>query len=154
MNNEIKEILDDLDYCKNRKRGNISLKHNECDLLLNYITNLQQKYNDNVTKYEELLEKYSNIQQRIDNAIQYIKCHTFLHNDYGNEYYTMGEYFSPNWCIDILNGNDEGLETLKTFVDYKERVRKAIQYIEEKGRLKYNPDELINILRGDSNENT
>lgn len=97
---------------------------------------------------KKLVDYITNLQQRIDEAIQYIKCHTFLHNDYGNEYYTMGEYFSPNGCIDILNGNDEGLETLKTFIDYKERVRKAIQYIEEKGRLKYNPDELINILRG------
>ena len=29
---------------------------------------------------------------------------------------------------------------------------KAIDYIEEKGRLKYNPNELIDILKGDSDE--
>lgn len=31
---------------------------------------------------------------------------------------------------------------------YKSRCKKAIEYIEEKGRLKYKPDELINILEG------
>lgn len=29
---------------------------------------------------------------------------------------------------------------------------KSIEYVEEKGRLKYNPNELINILKGDSDE--
>ena len=32
----------------------------------------------------------------------------------------------------------------------QKRIDKAIEYIEEKGRLKYKPDELLNILKGDS----
>lgn len=29
------------------------------------------------------------------------------------------------------------------------KIKKAIEYIEEKGRLKYNPNELIDILKGE-----
>ena len=40
----------------------------------------------------------------------------------------------------------------KTILDYitnlQERIDKAIDYIEEKGRLKYKPYELIDILQG------
>lgn len=97
--------------------------------MANYITNLQQYYNENVNKYEELLEKYSNSQQRIDEAIQYLECHSIIYIKDGEEFCKLDKYFNPYWCIDILNGNDEGLETLKTFIDYKERVRKAIEYI-------------------------
>ena len=49
-------------------------------------------------------------------------------------------------------------ETLKDMVldlqnqlQQKENIiKEAIEYIEEKGRLKYKPDELLNILKGDS----
>ena len=34
----------------------------------------------------------------------------------------------------------------------QKKIKKAIKYIEEKGRLKYNPDELLNILRGEIDE--
>lgn len=57
MTNEIKEILDDLDYCKSLKAGNILLKYNECDLLLDYITNLQQRI-DKAVEYIENNELY------------------------------------------------------------------------------------------------
>ena len=66
MNNEIKEILDDLDYCKNRQCGNILLKHNECDLLLDYITNLQtieQQYSAILSENAELENKITNLQE-------------------------------------------------------------------------------------------
>ena len=53
MTNEIKEILDDLDYCKSIKSGNILLKSNECDDLLDYITNLQQRINKAIKKIEK-----------------------------------------------------------------------------------------------------
>ena len=189
--------------------------------LKDYIINLQQYYNENVNKYEELLEKYSNLQQkveqyenpddltlfymwldekakdkmkklqqenikliseneaiknikytvdeviyksRIDEAIQYLKCHSIIYKENGEEFCELDEYFNPYWCIDILNGNDEGLETLKTFVDYKERVRKAIEYIEKEYQDNIiitdyadNPitpqelyGELLDILKGDS----
>ena len=41
-------------------------------IVLDYITNLQKLYNDNVCKYEKLLEKYYNTIFRIDNVIELI----------------------------------------------------------------------------------
>lgn len=85
MNNEIKEILDNLIRYKNE--GN-QMKWSPEDiltiedvwLLLDYITNLEQYYNDNVNKYEELLVKYSTLnswynssKSRIDEAIKLLK---------------------------------------------------------------------------------
>ena len=43
MKDEIKEILDDLDYAVNRKRGTITLNQKDINLLLDYITNLQEE---------------------------------------------------------------------------------------------------------------
>lgn len=71
QNDEIKEILDRIETAS--EIFDCLLKPKECTLLLDYITNLQQNYNDNVSKYEELLVKYSNIKQRIDKAIEYIE---------------------------------------------------------------------------------
>lgn len=87
MNDEIKVILNYLDMYKNMNEGLLSSK--DKNLLLDYITNLQeeldrcikanvildnqnaelqgkitnlqQKYDDIVSKYEKLLEKYFNI---------------------------------------------------------------------------------------------
>lgn len=67
MNNELKEILKDLEYASGV--FDYIITPDRCTLLLDYITNLQQNYNDNVTKYEELLEKYFNIQYRIEKAL-------------------------------------------------------------------------------------
>ena len=87
--------------------------------------------------------------------------------------------YEDYYVQDILSGNDLKLllsyiEQLET--DYKEASEsvtwwqnrfnaverdkkqlennrdKAIDYIEEKGRLKYNPNELINVLKGDSDD--
>lgn len=74
MTNEIKEILDDLDYCKNMKAGNILLKYNECDLLLDYITNLQEE-NERLTNARYSLDRVE-LEKRIDKAVEYIINHT------------------------------------------------------------------------------
>ena len=34
----------------------------------------------------------------------------------------------------------------------RKKIEKAIKYIEEKGRLKYKPEELIDILKGSDKE--
>ena len=90
MNDETKEILDnlrktadnsvfvvcssqeELDKIPKYTANFLSVNHRQAKLLLDYITNLQQKYNDNVSKYEKLLEKYFNMRHRVDNAIDYI----------------------------------------------------------------------------------
>lgn len=134
MNDEIKEVIEWLedediyveDYGYKYKR--ISLR--ETKILLDCITNLQkqleeyqkaldetmnekidlqQKYNYNVTKYEELLEKYFNTKHRIIEAIS------------------------------ILNKRKEDVE------DFSWVEMRRNSYYEE-------CDEVINILKGDSDE--
>lgn len=51
----------------------------------------------------------------------------------------------------MLNYKD--LQIVLSYIEQLENNRdKAIEYIEEKGRLKYVPNELINILKGGSDE--
>ena len=61
MNNEIKEILDDLD--KN------------IDLLLDYITNLQQENERLTNELNTCMIERNNFLSRIDKVIDYIKEH-------------------------------------------------------------------------------
>lgn len=47
--------------------------------------------------------------------------------------------------------NLKQIDLLLSYIEQLENNRdKAIEYVEEKGRLKYNPNELINLLKGDS----
>lgn len=83
MSEDIKEILDKFDkvlenYELDKKWGQMSVDSichlfpSEIITIKDYITNLQQYYNDNVNKYEELLVKYSDLQEekeRLNNII-------------------------------------------------------------------------------------
>lgn len=90
MTNEIKEILDDLDFCKNIKRGKILLNSNECDIFLDYITNLQneifdlkdtiQNKNDCIGAYDCIIEDRD---KRIDKAVEYINHEWFKREQIG-----------------------------------------------------------------------
>lgn len=73
MNNEIKEILDDLDYCIARKRGTITLNHKDCELLLDYITNLEEEN-------QRLLKKSYSDDVRMTKASEYIKNSPFIND--------------------------------------------------------------------------
>ena len=72
MNEEIKEILDKLNFYKNRQKEPIYCEElittGELQRLLDYITNLQQYYYDIVNKYEDLIEKYEKLQQELKEA--------------------------------------------------------------------------------------
>ena len=72
MNNEIKEILDDLKQCcKNRDRFDIH--ENTADILLDYITNLQEE-NERLNKQYDLMEQSLDDKQKvIDKAIKYVE---------------------------------------------------------------------------------
>lgn len=88
MNNDIKEILEDI---KDKTRDYVGvngclyqdLDREELDLLLEYITNLQEekdKYkryvdDDFLYTYEELQDKVIEKQQRIYKAIEYIESY-------------------------------------------------------------------------------
>ena len=54
---------------------------------------------------------------------------------------------------EVLLIKQYGATLILSYIEQLETNRdKAIEYVEEKGRLKYNPNELINILKGDSDE--
>lgn len=82
MNDEIKEILELINTKYEDYYIDDFLSGEDVKKLADYINNLQQKYNDNVTKYEELLEKYFNTQQRIDKAIEYIETQHIIFANY------------------------------------------------------------------------
>lgn len=72
-----------------------------------YITNLQKYFNVKVIKYEELLEKYFNIQQRIDKAIEYIEKEyqdNIIITDYADNPITPQELYGE--LLNILKGDD------------------------------------------------
>ena len=52
----------------------------------------------------------------------------------------------------VLQLNEEKKELLSIIKYLQNNRDKAIEYIEEKGRLKYSPNELIDILKGGSDE--
>ena len=90
MKDEIKEILDRFAYVK-KEPYKLSyypedlLNREDMWLLYDHITNLEQYYNDNINKYEELLVKYSNLQEeieRLNNIINEIE--KVLDNDINN----------------------------------------------------------------------
>ena len=126
MTNEIKEILDDLDYCKSIKSGNILLKSNECDDLLDYITNLQEE-NERYKKIFEGKERFSKIMPDDTDFIILSKA------DYDRQ--------------------QEDIEL--TAIKMKQRIDKAIKKIEKDAELidledGYNTCmAVIDILRGD-----
>ena len=125
MNNEIKEILDKLnninnyDYsetCDNKnnvieKEYDIYLSKKETDLLLDYITNLQQE-NERIKKmnmYEhkygsDMEEKYLIEKTKNDRAIEYIEHNTFQDSDGG---WTFTFYKGKEILLDILNGRSD-----------------------------------------------
>ena len=84
MNEEIKEILDDLkDKCKYIEDYGYQYKRlslEDTNLLLDYITNLQEELksaNDSITwwsnRFNAVQRDYEDYKSRIDKAIEYIK---------------------------------------------------------------------------------
>ena len=115
MKDEIKEILDRLYVYRNE---NDEMKYQPEDiltiedvwLLLDYITNLEQYYNENVNKYEELLVKYSTLNRwynssksRNEKAIKYINEMCLCSDGYCD----YGDDLRPEHIVNILTGGDE-----------------------------------------------
>ena len=101
MNDEIKVLIEDMQRFDNKWRN--------FDIKLAIAT-----YPINQEQMPILLDYITNLQEELDRCV---KANVILDNE-----------------------NTE----------LQERIDKAIDYIEEKGRLKYKPDELLNILKGDS----
>ena len=122
MNDEIKEILENIRKCCDITKEQVFTVYQRQDILklLDYITNLQQ---DN-TMYAQLKDEYEeeikDLQQRIDKAIEYIEKDTrWFDSEYASIY---GELCK---C--------EGFNT-------------------DRLEVMVNPSNLLKILKGDSNE--
>ena len=135
MNDEIKECLDSLYYQDDYS----SISY---DKLLDYIIKLQQYYKDNINKYEELIEKYSNLQQENERLKEILKWK----QNREPELFTI----------------ESVLETNKQLYDernmYKSRCEKINEILKESPDFNYSNDYIIlkrkieSVLQGENNE--
>ena len=132
MNDEIREkqlneVLYGLDYIGNKIKnddGKLELGINNCKLLLDYITNLQQEneelkknqryYKNGVFSLEYDKETLSDMvddyKSRIDKAVEYIKEHIQKYDIDGSigDFDEFDMLTKPNYLLNILqNGGDE-----------------------------------------------
>ena len=123
----LKYILNDLqDYANGKFVSPLELVDSECELLLNYITNLQ-KENTNLKKlcdkYEEehktTFETWKTVIARNEKAVEYIKKDTrWFDSEYAKIYGTLCDcegakgdrlevLVNPTNLLNILQGGDE-----------------------------------------------
>lgn len=108
MNNEIKEILDDLDYAKNKERGTITLNQKDINLLLDYITNLEECHENMFyinLENDKLIWDLQNENEKLKDTLNKIMV-------------SNGETTTP--ILDLIKEKE----------DYKSRTEKAVEYIE------------------------
>lgn len=141
MNNEIKEILDDLnDKCKYVEDYGYQYKRlslEDTDLLLDYITNLQEN-NDNQMKYiADLLVQITNLQQEIEKLnddkrgmlVQLYKAND-NRDKVKQENERLKEENNNKAMNDYAHAIDESWYR-ELYDDYKSRCEKAIEYIND-----------------------
>ena len=124
MTEEIKEILDTIRVLveQSPNKGSYGISHKKWKLLLDYITNLQDKLYSTNQVVKELLD----IQEE---------------NEKNKKYSDFYKDMTDKWkdMSDVLK---------KICEDYKSRIEKAIEYINTH-YLNANEPELLNILQGD-----
>lgn len=149
-------ILCDKDYITNLQQEN-----EKKDAYIKYLHEYNPKYYKGKKFYRDSKEE---LIQRIDEAIEYIEKDTrWFDSEYASIYGELCKcegfntdrlelMVNPSNLLDILKGdsNDEGLESLKSFVDYKERFRKALEYIEYINIDPTYNKVLLEILKGDN----
>jgi len=118
MNNEIKEkqlkeVLYGLDYVGNKIKnddGKLELGVNNCKLLLDYITNLQQENKRLQQNNYDMQREMAMCWQKIDKAIEYIKKHIQKYDIDGSigDFDEFDILTQPNYLLNILqNGSDD-----------------------------------------------
>jgi chromosome segregation ATPase len=113
MKDEIKEILDNIKYLLDNKTKFILMTDKDIETLLDYITNLQEKYERMKENAEILANGYNELEKRIDKAIEYIKKEIadieFMKKEY-SDYDKIGEIEVKLKSIEelknILNGDE------------------------------------------------
>lgn len=146
MNNKIKEILDKLQKVANRETASrnalMEMKDEDYQLLLDYITNLQEENDD--------------LKNRLENTVA--ECNLRLQE---NEELKKNQRYYKNGVFSL----EYDKETLSDMIDdYKSRIDKAIECIEDiwkecESTNIYNitligilRTQLLNILKGEDNE--
>ena len=136
-NKEIEELLNTF---KEYASGGMSGLYPSEDTVKNFVSYIEQlekelkeEQKDNYKQSQLLIEKQKMIEQLETDYKEANESVTWWQNRY-------------NAIVKQNDDNHKKVVKLETIRD------KAIEYVEEKGRLKYNPNELMDILKGDSDE--
>ncbi|MBQ9023849.1 MAG: hypothetical protein IJ105_01355 [Bacilli bacterium] len=163
MIEEIKEILDYLKRIDKNKFGfeqGKLIDYEEAQLLLDYITNLQQNYNKLQDDYQEQYTYEYNLRKQLQHDLE--KANDIIEKD--RQFYKcrMDEYvelkkesedlknrlenkLTPEELVNMLNQ-----ELVRQNKCYKSRYKKAIEYIDEH-TLFVNGGIIKSILKGSDN---
>ena len=109
MKDEIKEILDilkDNTYVPLEDGRDYKLLDKGDDkLLLDYIINIQERFNALLEAHKIADELETEYQERNEKAIEYIKSLCYIESK--NEWFTYGDDLSPEHIVNILQGEDK-----------------------------------------------
>ena len=158
MTEEIKRILIDMDLVANCNKVPIYYSQKEIKLLLDYITNLQQLYenglkvNQNTEKYRTELETKCVILQQENESLKQI-LHNITINGVEEENTTVLDLINENKklkecycnrtdCSGRLKDSKKYDSVYQEKEDYKLRCKKAVEYIKE--HIKYECDDNFN----------
>lgn len=103
MNNEIKEILEDL---RNKNMSVDDLTHNDKTKLLDYITNLQKENEE--LKQDNIIgcKKFIKQRQIIDKAIEWVKEHIETYQKNEIVILDWDNFSDPRKLLKILGGDE------------------------------------------------
>lgn len=149
------------------ERGMYLCDKEHSKLLLDYIINLQNKYENQIHRYMNLKEYTTNLQEeneRLKVNYKNDRSHQvnfdyfqLLYNNYSKDIIIDDLVYK---CEDLDNCKRGYGEAIIKYGDYKSRCEKAIEYIEDNTYKSYETDymdltgikELLNILNGGDEE--
>lgn len=158
MNDEIKEILDDLLFTTTLPNVSIKLNKEKLNQLKDYITNLQHTED----LYNQLLKDYDELQQENERLNREVAKLHIIREEYGSHIenthiiddYQKTYFMTNKYLIELKNGKFVYVDELNDkYEDYKSRCEKAVEYI----KINFVEDiitvkTLLNILNGRSDE--
>lgn len=135
MNDEIKEILDNFEKYEARYKlhneTQFIITYREIQILLDYITNLQQRSVD-IGEYNTLVNEYNEIFKENKNLKSQLKGTTHC---YDEEEYKNLQQENERLKEDLKGQEKLTLSYCKSEQDYKSRCEKAVEYINENKHL-------------------
>ena len=160
MTNEIKEIIDDLDYAKNKQRGTIILNQKDINLLLDYITYLQEREKEMIIQSNALSHYLIKQGSSYKDVVKIVDDFKLQGEEIMNDKIVPAiienegiKYIAIRFHIDTI---DENRMLWTENEKLLQRIDKAIDYINDEYDIEpkelyglVSADELLNILRGD-----